>query len=111
MTSGLDIIKNYIILCQTETNIEKLLDCFANDCQLIDNKHKKKYVGKTEIMQYYKLHEKTWITPKIEEPVVNQDGTITVVLIFKKLGMIVKTVSLNVKFAENSSLFEQIIIN
>lgn len=106
-----DTLKNYITLCQTESNIDKLLDYFADDCQIVDNRHKKKYVGKKEILQYYKSHEKTWITPKIEEPVINKDDTVTIVLIFKKLGVTVKTITLNVKFSTNSSLFEQIVIN
>jgi len=108
---SLDIIKNYIILCQTESDIEKLLAYFAEDCAIIDNRHKKKYVGNDEIIQYYKSNEKTWITPKIKDPVINDDETITLVLVFKKLGLTMKTVTLNVKFSTNSSLFEQIIIN
>jgi hypothetical protein len=111
MTQSLDIIKNYIILCQTESDIEKLLANFAEDCEIIDNRHKKKYVGKNEIIQYYKSNEKTWIVPKIKDPITNDDETITLVLIFKKLGLTIKTVTLNVKFSTNSSLFEQIIIN
>lgn len=107
----LDIVKKYILLCQNDTSTDILLGYFSENCQIIDNKHTKIYVGKDQITQYYKSREKTWITPKIEDPNLNQDGSITIILIFKKLGMTVRTITLNVKFASNSELFEQITIN
>ena len=41
----------------------------------------------------------------------NTDGTLTTILVFKKLGITVRTVTLNLKFADNTSLFEKIVIN